>query len=258
MAIVHAADADDDVDDALPAEASALADALVALLVAVPEERPRVPARARAGTSRSDDPDQDPAERLLGELAQGARAERRARPVAEGELDGQPADQHVDDAVRDQAGAGDPVDPVAVRRGRRAQTRWRGGRSGRRRSSTPERGDRDLRVDRDGQEAEDLAARRADGRRADQHAAIGVLDHLDQSVPTRAVGEAARTTPPAWCCPCGPSARRRGPAASVIPTPATSGSVKVTCGTRVVARRRAVLAEDVAQGDRRSGTSTRA
>ena len=63
--------------------------------------------------------------------------------VAEGQLEGEPADQEVDDAVRDQAGRR-PVDPVAVlgcggalgASGEigRARSRWPGGRSGRRRS----------------------------------------------------------------------------------------------------------------------------
>ena len=106
---LDAADADDAVEDRLAGGDGRLASALAALLVAVPERRPRA---ACQSTSRNipmrDHPDQHPAERLLRELAQRAAARRRALAVAEGELEREPADQQVDDAVRDQPGAARP------------------------------------------------------------------------------------------------------------------------------------------------------
>ena len=56
----------------------------------------------------------------------------------------------------------------------------------------PQSGDGHGGVDGHREVADDLAAGRADDRGADEYAAIGVLDHLDQTAGTGAVGEAAR------------------------------------------------------------------
>ena len=99
---------------ALPADAARLARRFLPSSSRWPKPASSSCQSASRNIPMRDDPDQHPAERLLGELAQGAAAGRDARAVAEGELDREPADEHVDDAVRDQAGAGDPVDPVAL------------------------------------------------------------------------------------------------------------------------------------------------
>ena len=62
----------------------------------------------------ADGPDDGLAERLLGELLDGALRVRGALLVAQGELDGQPGDDQVDQPVGDQADPGRVVEPLAL------------------------------------------------------------------------------------------------------------------------------------------------
>ena len=111
---VHGADADHDVDDRLARRGDPLADLGEALLVAVAEERLEPLPEGQQEHPDRDRPDQDLPERLLGELLHGALGVGGALPVAEGQLDGQPGDDQVDDPVGDQADPRGAVDPLAL------------------------------------------------------------------------------------------------------------------------------------------------
>ena len=86
---------------------------------------------------------------------------------------------------------------------------------------------RHLGVDGQREHAEQLAAVRPDDGGADEHAAVGVLDHLDEAVVARARGSSRGC----WTRSAGRrparSARRRGPAARSSRPGPTSGSVNV-------------------------------
>ena len=288
---VHGADADHDVDDRLARRGDPLADLREALLVAVAEDRLEPLPDGEQEHPDRDGPHQGLAERLLRELLDGALRVRRALLVAQGQLDGQPGDEQVDDAVGDQADPGGVVDPLALvacwpacsaavlmllmrllplppmpipggagslrRRGRPGRSRWPGGTSGRRRSST-----RSV--------ATGTAACTATARKPMISPPAGPTTVAPTSTP-RSASSTTLTRPRApgpWVKPREDSSsfvlpvRTVSPAsracASVIPTPADLGIGEGGVRERVVRRRRAVLAEDVAAGDRRTGTSTRA
>ena len=82
-------------------------------------------------------------------------------------------------------------------------------------------------VDGQGEQPEQLAAVRPDHGRADQHAAVGVLDNLDESVVAGAVDPAARRRRPSARCRCATRRPASRACCSVIPTRPTSGSVNV-------------------------------
>jgi hypothetical protein len=94
------------VDDHPGAGRQPLGDAGLALLVAVADGgEQRLPDR-QPGQADDHDDQHDLAERLLGDLLEGARLVALGTGAAECDLDGQIGDQRVQDAVADEAEAG--------------------------------------------------------------------------------------------------------------------------------------------------------
>ena len=115
VAVLHRAPADHAVDDRLEQRRGPLAPPLgVVGLVAVAEGELQEPPQDEQEHADGDQPDQNAAHGLLGEVVEGTGVGGAVLLLTEGELQRQPPDEQVDDAVGHETGADRVVHPVAV------------------------------------------------------------------------------------------------------------------------------------------------